>query len=186
MPNNTTQRPERKPFIPHHKYKLSAAQRTQAAFSQLSTVLKKEWSSIQALNLGVKSGTGVIDDVLITQLHHLASAVHMLAVTDADASRVLVSQCHNLSTQQFQNLQVMTSVTNSLGMLVRQAEASVSCVFSCGSIREEDALWSHCKVHAQHVHTSSNSSLWLIPHTQDMATCAAVHLYLPHAIAGTA
>jgi hypothetical protein len=123
-------RPERKPSIPHHKYKLSAAQRTQAAFSQLCTVLKKEWSSIRALNLGVKSGTGVIDDVLITQLHQLASAVHLLAVTDADASRLLVAQACKLSTQQFQNLQVRTTATSTLGMIGGNAAASLLFVFT--------------------------------------------------------
>lgn len=123
MPSNTTPRPERKPSIPHHKYKPSAAQRTQAAFSQLCTVLQKEWSSIRALNLGVKSGTGVIDDVLITQLHQLASAVHMLAVTDADASRVLVAQACKLSTQQFQNLQVRVWATLESDMFCFDAAA---------------------------------------------------------------
>jgi hypothetical protein len=69
-------------------------------------VLSKEWDSIRSLNLGVKSGTGVIEDVLITQLQQLANTVHVLAVADEEASRVLVQQARRLSTQQFQHLQV--------------------------------------------------------------------------------
>lgn len=106
MPNNTTPRPERKPSIPHCKYKRSAAKRTRDAFAQLCALLGREWTGICAMNLGVKSGTGVIDDVLISQLRQLASTVHMLAVTDAKASTVLVKAASKLSTQQFQNLQV--------------------------------------------------------------------------------
>lgn len=109
---NSTTRPKLKPPIPHSKYKPSAAKRVQSAFSQLCQVLNKEWQSIRSSNLGVQSGTGVIEDVLYSQLHQLASTVHMLAVSDAEASQVLVGMACRLSTQQFQQLQVTMTTSH--------------------------------------------------------------------------
>lgn len=149
MPNNTNPRPERKPSIPHCKYKLSAAKRTRDAFAQLCAVLGREWSGICAMNLGVKSGTGVIDDVLISQLRQLASTVHMLAVTDAQASSVLVKAASRLSTQQFQNLQVLLD-------MLRQEELSDFLRLMCRS------LWTHTCTPADQPdarpHTANSSS----------------------------
>lgn len=102
------QPPTKKPPIPHSNYKPSAAKRTRKAFAQLIAVLTKEWP-VRSLNLGVKSGTGVIEEVLWSQLHTLAAAVHLLAVQDVEASRVLVGMASRLQQQQpavFQNLQV--------------------------------------------------------------------------------
>jgi hypothetical protein len=99
-------RPERKPPIPHSKYKASPAARAKTAFIQLCKVLEKEWPTLRCLNLGVKSGTGVIDDVLLSQCHQLASTVHMLSVLDPDASKEVVRYACRLTQQHFQNLQV--------------------------------------------------------------------------------
>lgn len=118
MLDNENPKSERKPPIPHSsRYKPSAAKRAKAAFTQLCQV-QKEGSSLWSSNLGVKSGTGVIDDVLFSQCHQLASTVHMLAVVDPEASRVVVKHACSLGPQQFKNLQVSCAATRCLPALL--------------------------------------------------------------------
>lgn len=61
------------------------------------------------LSLGVKSGTGVIDQVLSVQLSQLCVQLHMLVVSDAEAAEALVLLVNKLDEQHFQQLQVRCS-----------------------------------------------------------------------------
>lgn len=55
---------------------------------------------------GVKSGTSVLEDVLLLQLQQLAVQLHTLAVSDQEAGSVLVGLVAKMDEQHFQQLQV--------------------------------------------------------------------------------
>lgn len=55
---------------------------------------------------GVKSGTSILEDVLLLQLNQLATHLHTLAASDQEAASRLVELAGKLSEQHFQQLQV--------------------------------------------------------------------------------
>lgn len=57
---------------------------------------------------GVKSGTNIIEDVLLLQLQQLALQLHTLTVNDAAAANVLVYLVAKMSHRHLQQLQVST------------------------------------------------------------------------------
>eukprot|EP00198_Chlamydomonas_reinhardtii_P014016 XP_001703353.1 predicted protein [Chlamydomonas reinhardtii] len=74
-------------------------------------VLRSEWRSIKTTNLGVLSGTAVVEELLLRRISAWARELHMLAITHASASERLAALCRGMSTQELQQLQVMFDVT---------------------------------------------------------------------------
>jgi hypothetical protein len=63
-------------------------------------------AQMPAVAAGVKSGTSILEDVLLLQLNQLATQLHTLAVSDQDAACMLVRLAGKLNEQHFQQLQV--------------------------------------------------------------------------------
>jgi hypothetical protein len=63
-------------------------------------------SVLPAVSAGVKSGTSILEDVLLLQLNQLAMQLHTLAVSDQEAASLLVQLAGKLNEQHFQQLQV--------------------------------------------------------------------------------
>jgi hypothetical protein len=63
---------------------------------------------------GVKSGTSILEDVLLLQLNQLATQLHTLAVCDQEAASLLVELAEKLNEQHFQQLQVKICVACTL------------------------------------------------------------------------
>uniref|UniRef100_A0A383W4I5 Uncharacterized protein n=1 Tax=Tetradesmus obliquus TaxID=3088 RepID=A0A383W4I5_TETOB len=121
------------PRMPAGSYKPSKAKQLAKVFSRLQQLLLSEWQTIRGANLGVKSGTSILEDVLLLQLNQLATHLHTLAVSDQEAASRLVELAGKLSEQHFQQLQVLLDVlgheelSDFLALLVRQEEGRHTC-----------------------------------------------------------
>ncbi|KAG2443011.1 hypothetical protein HYH02_009427 [Chlamydomonas schloesseri] len=91
--------------------KLTQAQQVERLHAQLLEMLHSEWRNIKTTNLGVLSGTAVVEELLLRRVGAWARELHMLAITHASASERLADLCRAMSTQELQQMQVMFDVT---------------------------------------------------------------------------
>jgi hypothetical protein len=82
---------------------------------------------VPAATAGVKSGTSILEDVLLVQLNQLATQLHTLAVCDQEAASLLVGLAGKLNKQHFQQLQVSECAGSALDTSVPTLSASPLC-----------------------------------------------------------
>lgn len=75
---------------------------------------------------GVKSGTNIVEDVLLLQLQQLALQLHTLTVNDAEAASVLVHLVAKMSQRHLQQLQV-----SKLSCWIRTSSQLTVQLYSC-------------------------------------------------------
>ncbi|KAJ9527090.1 hypothetical protein QJQ45_025206 [Haematococcus lacustris] len=91
--------------------KKTAAQKAQELFTLLTGQLETEWQSLRSLNLGVKSGTGIVDDLQIRKIQEWVQELHVLVVANTAAADTVAELARQLTKLQRQHLQVMLDVT---------------------------------------------------------------------------
>lgn len=80
-----------------------------ALMHQMLKLLDAEYHTINSHNLGVQSGTAVIDNLIVRRLHALCGQVHMLMVLHDDCSDAMAAFCSALRPSQLNRLQVRAS-----------------------------------------------------------------------------
>ncbi|KAL6759844.1 hypothetical protein V8C86DRAFT_2565552 [Haematococcus lacustris] len=91
--------------------KKTAAQKAQELFTLLTGQLETEWQSLRSLNLGVKSGTGIVDELQIRKIQEWVQELHVLVVANTAAADTVAELARQLTKLQRQHLQVMLDVT---------------------------------------------------------------------------
>jgi predicted ATP-dependent serine protease len=72
-------------------------------------------SILLCLLTGVRSGTGIIDDLLLQRVHQLVQELHMLCITSEEAADAISKMSRKLPLQDFQQLQVSFPSTHAKG-----------------------------------------------------------------------
>ncbi|MEW5309561.1 MAG: hypothetical protein WDW38_001442 [Sanguina aurantia] len=92
--------------------KLSPAQRTQVLLDTLLRALQDEWPRIRNSNLGVLSGTAVVEDLVMRKIQAWATELHTLCITYGEAAALVGEFARRLGAAHMQQLQVMLDVTD--------------------------------------------------------------------------
>ncbi|KAG2499272.1 hypothetical protein HYH03_002850 [Edaphochlamys debaryana] len=100
-----------KPRIDCGPRKLTQAQQAAQLHTQLMEILRTEWKNIKTTNLGVLSGTAVVEELLLRRIQTAARELHLLAITHAPAAERLAELCRGMSVAELQQLQVMFDST---------------------------------------------------------------------------
>ncbi|GFR41291.1 hypothetical protein Agub_g1796, partial [Astrephomene gubernaculifera] len=79
--------------------------------AQLLEVLRTEWRSIRSSNLGVLSGTAVVEELLLRRIQSWAAELHLLAITHRSAAERLGALCRGMGAEELQQLLVMLDQT---------------------------------------------------------------------------
>ncbi|KAI8475803.1 MAG: hypothetical protein J3K34DRAFT_516981 [Monoraphidium minutum] len=103
--------PPRKPPVPRLPHKPPPAARLACAYSELTALLAAEWDGIRGLNLGVRSGTAVVDGVLMRRLQLWAARLHTLAAGAPEAAEALARLVAGAPAGRMQQLQVLLDMT---------------------------------------------------------------------------
>jgi hypothetical protein len=91
-----------------HRKSLPPAQLTSHMHSMIK-LLDAEYHAITSHNLGVQSGTAVIEDLLVRRLHAICGQVHMLMVLHDDCADAMTAFCTALRASQLNRVQVRTT-----------------------------------------------------------------------------
>ncbi|GAX79775.1 hypothetical protein CEUSTIGMA_g7215.t1 [Chlamydomonas eustigma] len=102
---NNSEESTKSPPMPKRKPRPSV--RAKQLFTRLIDLVQTEWKTIRALNLGVRSGTGIIDDLLLQRVHQLVQGLHMLCITSEEAAAMISKMARTLPLHDFQQLQVI-------------------------------------------------------------------------------
>ncbi|GLC35766.1 hypothetical protein PLESTB_000492000 [Pleodorina starrii] len=91
--------------------KLTPAQLAERLHGQLTEVLRTEWRRIKSSNLGVLSGTAVVEELLLRRIQSWAGELHMLAISTCAAAERLGALCRAMDGTELQQLLVMFDQT---------------------------------------------------------------------------
>ncbi|EFJ47116.1 hypothetical protein VOLCADRAFT_117895, partial [Volvox carteri f. nagariensis] len=91
--------------------KLTHSQLAAQLHGQLTDVLRMEWRRIKTSNLGVLSGTAVVEELLLRRIRSWCSELHMLAISSPTASYKLGKLCQSMEGTELQQLLVMFDQT---------------------------------------------------------------------------
>ena len=114
-----------------HQRKATPAARVQLVLRTLQQLLDKEYQYIYGHNLGVQSGTAVIEDVQVQRVRALCSRITAMVAHDSSSADAMVLMCKKLTPQQFNRLQTtfdsldMEQVTDFLRISIFHT----SCIF---------------------------------------------------------
>lgn len=72
----------------------------------LLKLLDAEYHAINSHNLGVQSGTAIIENLLVRRLHALCAKVHLLMVLHDDCGDAMAAFCAALRSTQLNRIQV--------------------------------------------------------------------------------
>lgn len=93
-------------------HKLTEPQQVEQLFKYLLNILATEWRNIRSLNLGVKSGTGVVDELLVRKVQQCAAELHTLCISNDRAAERLAKLAQTLPRKELQQLQTLLDVTD--------------------------------------------------------------------------
>lgn len=88
------------------------ADRAERVCNELLGVLREEWKRIRTSNLGVLSGTAVVEELLMRRIQTWATELHSLCIMHETASDRLAAMGRKLPPRELQQLQVMLDQTN--------------------------------------------------------------------------
>lgn len=101
------------PSTRRHQQPLDTGRRKKLAPDQLTGLMRSllklldaEYHAINSHNLGVQSGTAVIENLLVRRLHALCAKVHLLMVLHDDCSDAMAAFCAALRPTQLNRIQV--------------------------------------------------------------------------------
>eukprot|EP00195_Chlamydomonas_chlamydogama_P015464 CAMPEP_0202897774 /NCGR_PEP_ID=MMETSP1392-20130828/6460_1 /ASSEMBLY_ACC=CAM_ASM_000868 /TAXON_ID=225041 /ORGANISM="Chlamydomonas chlamydogama, Strain SAG 11-48b" /LENGTH=487 /DNA_ID=CAMNT_0049583517 /DNA_START=189 /DNA_END=1652 /DNA_ORIENTATION=+ len=92
--------------------KCTPSQRAVQLFNQLIQLLENEWKSVRSLNLGVKSGTSVAEELVIRKIQQWVQELHTLCISKEEAAKAVGKAARKLERSELQQLQVMLDVTD--------------------------------------------------------------------------
>lgn len=100
--------PSRRLTIDTGKRKPSPAERTETLCNEILACLRsEEWRAMRSTNLGVLSGTGVIEDLLMRRLQTQVAALHVLVLKHTSAGNQLSALGTSLTQREMQQMQVL-------------------------------------------------------------------------------
>eukprot|EP00798_Chlamydomonas_sp_ICE-L_P008202 gene8202-1464_t len=90
--------------------RLSPAARSTQLMNLLLGELETKWKDIRSLNLGIKSGTGVVDDLTMTSIQAQVKELNMLCISREEAADAIGKVAQKLKRTQLQQLQLLFDV----------------------------------------------------------------------------
>ncbi|GIL43304.1 hypothetical protein Vafri_1091 [Volvox africanus] len=110
-PSRRGSAPAASPRVVSGPRKLTHSQLAGRLHGQLMDVLRTEWRRIKSSNLGVLSGTAVVEELLLRRIQSWASELHMLAISSTAAAEKLGALCRGMDGTELQQLLVMFDQT---------------------------------------------------------------------------
>mmetsp|Transcript_22826 Transcript_22826/g.58107 ORF Transcript_22826/g.58107 Transcript_22826/m.58107 type:complete len:441 (-) Transcript_22826:118-1440(-) len=91
--------------------KITPAKKTEELFQLVKDFLVQEWQCVRSLNLGVKSGTGMVDEIILRRVATWVAELHMLCISHETAADALGRLARRLNRDQLQQFQVLCDTT---------------------------------------------------------------------------